>query len=262
MKKIGFTLAEVLITLGIIGVVAALTAPALVSNTGNQANTSRLSVTVSNLEKALTTSMAEENSERLSAVSWYPEPGVLVGAGTHFANVVGHLGQHLNILGYSTESFGPNFYGSNNGPYFMSRNGEKSNDKPMQNLYFPIYLKNGAVLFFNDTYSASGEGDRDTISNAGGSLFWVVGNVIIDVNGKKGPNVLGRDIFRFVIGDDGILYPYGGYDYAVYLDAASPEQYFWKNSGAIPSYRCADENLNNGYGCTGRVIEEGYKINY
>ena len=31
MKKSGFTLAEVLITLGIIGVVAALTAPALVS---------------------------------------------------------------------------------------------------------------------------------------------------------------------------------------------------------------------------------------
>jgi prepilin-type N-terminal cleavage/methylation domain-containing protein len=34
MKKNGFTLAEVLITLGIIGVVAALTAPALVKNSG------------------------------------------------------------------------------------------------------------------------------------------------------------------------------------------------------------------------------------
>jgi prepilin-type N-terminal cleavage/methylation domain-containing protein len=33
-KKFGFTLAEVLITLGIIGVVAALTAPALVKNSG------------------------------------------------------------------------------------------------------------------------------------------------------------------------------------------------------------------------------------
>ena len=33
MKK-GFTLAEVLITLGIIGVIAALTAPALIQNTG------------------------------------------------------------------------------------------------------------------------------------------------------------------------------------------------------------------------------------
>ncbi len=32
MKKIGFTLAEVLITLGIIGVVAALTIPTLVNN--------------------------------------------------------------------------------------------------------------------------------------------------------------------------------------------------------------------------------------
>ena len=35
MKKFGFTLAEVLITLDIIGVVAALTAPALVQNAGS-----------------------------------------------------------------------------------------------------------------------------------------------------------------------------------------------------------------------------------
>ena len=37
MKKHGFTLAEVLITLGIVGVVAALTAPALVLSSRNEA---------------------------------------------------------------------------------------------------------------------------------------------------------------------------------------------------------------------------------
>ncbi len=36
-KHIAFTLAEVLITLGIIGVVAAMTIPTLMNNTGNQA---------------------------------------------------------------------------------------------------------------------------------------------------------------------------------------------------------------------------------
>ena len=38
MKKFGFTLAEVLVTLGIIGVVAALTAPALILSSRNQSN--------------------------------------------------------------------------------------------------------------------------------------------------------------------------------------------------------------------------------
>ena len=36
MKNYGFTLAEVLITLGIIGVVAALTVPALVQNNSSR----------------------------------------------------------------------------------------------------------------------------------------------------------------------------------------------------------------------------------
>ena len=54
MKKSGFTLAEVLITLGIIGVVAALTAPALVMSSRNEANAAKLSVSISNLENAFT----------------------------------------------------------------------------------------------------------------------------------------------------------------------------------------------------------------
>lgn len=48
----GFTLAEVLITLGIIGVVAALTAPALVQNAGTAKIGPTLAKVVSTLENA------------------------------------------------------------------------------------------------------------------------------------------------------------------------------------------------------------------
>ena len=41
-KVIAFTMAEVLITLGIIGAVAAMTLPTLVNNTKNKENVSRL----------------------------------------------------------------------------------------------------------------------------------------------------------------------------------------------------------------------------
>ena len=52
MKKNGFTLAEVLITLGIIGVVAAVTIPTLVSNYKYKQIGTRLSKFVSNTENA------------------------------------------------------------------------------------------------------------------------------------------------------------------------------------------------------------------
>ena len=55
MKKFGFTLAEVLITLGIIGVVAALTIPTLVANYQNKAWNTSAQVFERKLEEALKT---------------------------------------------------------------------------------------------------------------------------------------------------------------------------------------------------------------
>ena len=54
MKKLGFTLAEVLITLVIIGVIAAMTVPTLMSNTNSQEFRSALKKAVSGVNQALT----------------------------------------------------------------------------------------------------------------------------------------------------------------------------------------------------------------
>ena len=53
MKKLGFTLAEVLITLGIIGIVAALTLPAIVQKQQKQEASSRLKKFVSTFSQAI-----------------------------------------------------------------------------------------------------------------------------------------------------------------------------------------------------------------
>ena len=52
MKKNGFTLAEVLITLAIIGVVATMTLPALMTNTGEQQAKTGLKKMVNTLTEA------------------------------------------------------------------------------------------------------------------------------------------------------------------------------------------------------------------
>ena len=60
MKKYGFTIAESIITMAIIGVVAALTIPPLTTNYRKQAYTCTLSAAVSNFEKAMSTLILKE----------------------------------------------------------------------------------------------------------------------------------------------------------------------------------------------------------
>lgn len=62
----GFTLAEVLITLGIIGVVAAMTMPSLVANYKKKVYVTQLKKTVSTLEQGFRMALAEDGVEKLS----------------------------------------------------------------------------------------------------------------------------------------------------------------------------------------------------
>ena len=117
--KRGFTLAEVLITLGIVGVVAALTAPALVLSSKNKTNAAKLSVAVSNLENAFTNMMVKENVDLLSLTqAWTEEMNKR-------AVFAGHLGQHIHLNGFKGNDFNENagvdkYYGNNPKPCFMS----------------------------------------------------------------------------------------------------------------------------------------------
>ena len=60
MRKLGFTLAEVLITLVIIGVIAAMTVPSLMNNTNSQEFRSALKKAISGANQALTLEYALE----------------------------------------------------------------------------------------------------------------------------------------------------------------------------------------------------------
>ena len=74
MKNLGFTLAEVLITLVIIGVIAAMTVPTLMNNTNAQEYRSALKKAISGLNQALTLHYALEGS----TASDYSTAGLIV----------------------------------------------------------------------------------------------------------------------------------------------------------------------------------------
>ena len=69
MIKKGFTLAEVLITLGIIGVIAALTIPQLFNNTRNAHLGSQYAKTISTLENSIGTYLYDNNVKNLVQLS-------------------------------------------------------------------------------------------------------------------------------------------------------------------------------------------------
>ena len=60
MIKKGFTLAEILIVMGIVGVIAALTLPMLMTSVSNKSNAANLSAAISDVENAFTYMLTSE----------------------------------------------------------------------------------------------------------------------------------------------------------------------------------------------------------
>lgn len=71
MKKSGFTLAEILIAMGLVGVIAAMTIPTFVINGRQQANDAKFSSTIADLENAFGTMVSTELVDGFSETNFY-----------------------------------------------------------------------------------------------------------------------------------------------------------------------------------------------
>ena len=244
MKKLfGFTLAEVLITLGIIGVVAALTTPTLVSNVKNKSYAAMLKSTVSDLENAFSAALGAEKAGNLFETSLVKGESVNANAPDEIkTSFLNDLEKYLKIS-KSYPNVNSHLYYTNKGSnvYRMNETGGKGNATSITNAHIPIELKNGSTIFIK-TYPQS-------------SLhpYWA-GNLFIDVNGISSPNILGRDVFTFMIRKDGTLVPEGSQRYS---DEYVTHSQLWTEacpkSGAI---------TGGGRHCTARLIENGYEFDY
>ena len=146
-----FTLAEVLITLGIIGVVAAMTMPSLMQNYKRQQATARIKKFVSVINQAL---ISAEND---------------LGAREDW--VIGEM---------SNSDSAYNFLNTYIKPYIKSADIEKRT----------LFGKNMATLRFVD-------GSQMSVKI--GACY----DIYYDINGEKGPNEKGRDIFVFILCKNG-----------------------------------------------------------
>lgn len=250
----GFTLAEVLITLGIIGIVAALTMPALVAKYRNLVYVTRLKKAYSTLENGFKKMLADDEVQYLSDTTAFNSITKDSYYGNSFsggdANICpvfnSYLKKYFKIVDIKTDAEAEFYTLSNEKKYKSS---------------FLIMFEDGSMLRSLRLHKSSVSRDFTScmkIAKLGGKFCAEQGDFQIDVNGMAPPNKLGRDIFYFVISDDGRLFPYGGKDYAYSRGTGSIvwQQYHWSANG-----NC--KNLNSsGDGCAGRIMEKGWIMDY
>jgi len=118
-----------------------------------------------------------------------------------------------------------------------------------------LFLNGSAMIAASFSKESGSYRPCNEINQEGGHLCESPIWLRIDVNGLKGPNTLGRDVFEFIVGEDGIVYPNYGKEQSIYY--GKPE-YYWKNN----DYYCSKSKNSSGLGCAGRVMEGNWAMDY
>ena len=223
-----FTLAEVLITLGIIGVVAAMTLPTLIQKQNDAAIITSLKKNYSILSQALT--KAQLTYGFFDTWTYDTSDGNKGGVPADMKRVFEIIQPELKVLKVCEDTAGCWHKGTT-----KDINGNNISMRGSVGI-------GSSILIFKLADGTNISMDDHTIGltnfginyNKQGYVFW------IDANGDKRPNTIGRDIFVFALTNKGLV-PAG-------IDSEHP---------------CINDNLGvqAGVTCTAKVMQEG-KINY
>ena len=214
-----FTLAEVLITLGIIGVVAAMTLPTLINNAQNK----QLEVAFKKSYSALS-----QIAQRVALEDYggqIPDDAL--------SESLGYYAKYLNgkrCTGTAENGCPANADGDNycNFMYKTYKDFSGKVSAPCIGNDYVVNVVSGSTFYFD--YAGEGEDIYE-------KQF-----VVIDVNGwQKRPNKLGHDLFLFSISRDGKI------------TAGGADTSFYPKSGYCNS---STTFSRNGYGCTINAINE------
>lgn len=252
----GFTLAEVLIVVGIIGVIGAFTIPQLVQNHQKQAYLAQLKKFYSTFQAGIKTYMAKEGCNDLACTDLFD--GVTVQS-TQYDKLNTILPQIFKIDYYCIHDSAPN--NCTKSVKFLDRRTTVSNSFFRYGSSFKT--SDGALFEILD--DDAGNCTYYSSITANSKIKNCCSQLRVDVNGDKGPDIIGRDIFMYYIALDGTLYPNYGIDYAkAYNNNDNPNSYYWR----LDSTSCGNPATTNisgvvyGYGCSARIMEQGWEMNY
>lgn len=255
MKKIGFTLAEVLVAMSIIGVISAMTIPTFMSGVHNKAHAAKLSAAVSEYENIFGMMLLRENQVDLSDT----ELGAAISSDNATA-INQAYSRYSKISSNSTTFSGMQYTASapySNAAYAAGEVMKDISGNAVTNFTFISAIKSnsGSIIFF--TGGADNSLTEAQAVTAGAGSNTKASGIYIDVNGAEAPNQYGRDVYAFVLGGNGTLYPYGSVT-ASFLNKVANNP-VWTDNNA--TYGCSTGTYN-GLGCTARLIEKNYKMDY
>jgi len=254
MKKFGFTLAEVLITLGIIGVIAALTTPALVKNTGSAKIGPTLAKFVNTFETGAEQLLASNEVRSYTGgindmtllskhiimtpveSSYYFKSGSGTSEGiTSEASAKEIMEHYRNIIQNN-----PHIHISQ--PHIPGGNANAVGVTIWQ-------LKDGSVM-------AIIPAENENIAGTKGIYKGIVAEVIYDIDGNKDgrDNIAGKDVYEFLLDKTGILVPVGS---AAHKNIGQNGKRFV----TVFSDECntSSDSLAQNFACTGKIADNNYK---
>lgn len=241
MKK-AFTLAEVLITLGIIGVVAALTLPAVIQNYQKRSLEVATKKFYSVITQAVKQYMTDEGIDDLrgSSLSESDDDSEEIA----LAKNDEFFKKYLNAQICEDGCFADN-YKTQSGD-ISGVIGKSTEHQVASGRYL---LPDGMVVDMHDGESNSFLGNRS-----------LPGGLYVDVNGKKGPNKIGYDLWSMSVFYDGVI------DEGTLTPECrkNGDCLYWDTPKGIRDGRFNQEcKSGSSYGgCFGHFLQNGFKFDY
>jgi len=223
--KYGFTLAEVLITLVIIGIIAALTIPNVINNYSKQETVSRLKKAYSTIMQATVRAVADHGNVEM----WE----------------IGAAGNANDALTFFNKYMAPYLSLSEKAQKLSSTSWDKhyshlnNSQRDYGDSYIRAYLSDGSSLTMVITNSTTSDKRIQ---------------VYVDINGDKKPNKLGRDIFIFWFF---VRYKESSADYSGQFQ---PAGCMYSRTGMMSN---SDGNCNknqSGGRCGALIMKDGWQI--
>ena len=219
-RKVAFTLAEVLITLGIIGVVAAMTLPTLINNYQAKETVTRIKKVYSIVNQAY----LQAQNDFGTIDNWgLPDPTLDEDQNPDTSEQSIFFWNRMSLYMKTLKTCLDPIYSSCTA-YPYSLLGASSTE----DVFYPRLVLNDGIILAGEWINNPNCGEKD-----------ICGDFYVDVNGLNRPNVVGRDIFYF----------------RVYKHKITPIGIPGDISRSFESY-CLRNTAKeyNGYGCTAWVI--------
>lgn len=235
LKRAAFTLAEVLVTLGIIGVVSAMTVPTLMQNYQRQSYVTQLHKNYNEMSQALLRYQTDKNAINLSEAGFDSTTPV---SGYNFFKT------YFKVVADCNDSFTPCMATT-----YKKLDGNTVSLNAVNSVHKCFTIASGSSI-------CAYKGARNVIQQ-----------FAVDTNGQKGPNIFGRDIFLLYFYNDGTID-----DLVTTCTEDNSNCGVWDGTASPPTKEEREDvfnkacnigsNKNNYHGCFGKILNDNWQMTY